>query len=297
MKRLLVVTLLAGTACAQTGSSAFANPAAAPPAPEIRPNPSSMTSMHGDHIIGLPDDLLPQPKGKVTLIGGTVSKLDRVRDQMTIDLFGGGRTHILFDARTRIYRDGTLASLGDLQNGSRVYVDTVLAGIDIFAQSIRVRTQDASGQSNGQVVSYDAGTGSLIVNDTMSPRQLRLHVLPTTVMSRDGHAASVSDLLPGTLVALTFLPATNGPPAARNISILAVPGNTFVFVGRVVQLDLHLGLVVVAGHDQKSYEITFDPRLTGVPDNLREGANVEVVTRFDGGRYMASNIKVDANPN
>ena len=62
---------------------------------------------------------------------------------MTLSLFGGGRTRIRFDARTHIYRDGMVAALGDLQNGSRVYVDTVLAGVDIFAENIRVRARAA----------------------------------------------------------------------------------------------------------------------------------------------------------
>lgn len=246
---------------------------------------------------GLPD-LLAQPRGKATLIGGTVFKIDRVRDQMTLNLFGGGKTRILFDARTHIYRDGAEASLGDLKNGSRVYVDTVLAGVDIFAENIRVRTHDATGQSSGQIVSFDTHTGSLILSDAISPRQLTLQVSPATVVSRDGKTGSTNDLQAGSLVSITFLPNPSGQPTAHTISILAAPGNTFVFVGRIVHLDLHLGLLVVADpRDQKSYEITFNPTTAGVNEKLREGTTVEAVTQFDGGRYLASTIKVDSNPN
>jgi hypothetical protein len=295
MNRLLMLILLAGVAYAQTGSSAFSTTGRVSSAPEVQPAFPPMSSTP-DAMKALPE-LLPQPKGKATLIGGTVLKIDRVRDQMTLNVFGGGKMRILFDARTHIYRDGAVSSLRDLQNGSRVYVDTVLAGVDIFAQNIRVRTQDPTGQSSGQVVSYDPGAGYLVINDAISPRQLKLRTLPTTVVSRDGQAASPNDLRAGSLVSVAFLPNPGGQPTASVISILAAPGSTFVFVGRVVQLDLHLGLVVVIDpRDQKHYEISFDPRVTSVPDNLREGSTVEAITRFDGGRYMASAIKVDSNP-
>ncbi len=297
MNRLLLLGALAGTAWAQMGSSAFSAERRVSSAPEVPPNtPPVVVVSTANGTNSLPD-LLPQPKGKATLIGGTVFKIDRVRDQLTLNLFGGGRTRILFDARTHIYRDGAVASLGDLQDGSRVYVDTVLAGTDIFAKNIRVRTQDATGQSSGQVVSYDPRTGALVLNDAISPQQLRLHVSQSTAVSREGQTASTNDLLAGSLISVTFQPNPGGQTTARTISILAAPGNAFTFVGRVVQLDLHLGLaVVVDPRDQKHYEISFDPRVTAVPDNLREGVTVEAVTRFDGGRYLASTIKVDSNP-
>jgi hypothetical protein len=295
MNRLLILTLLAGTASAQTGSSAFSTTGRVSSAPEVQPAFSATTSTPVDGGKAW-SDLLPQPKGKATLVGGTLLKVDRVRDQMTLNLFGGGRMRILFDARTHIYRDGAPSSLEDLRNGSRVYVDTQLAGVDIFAENIRVRTQDAIGQSSGQVVSYDPRSGLLIVNDAISPRQLKVRTLSTTVVSRGDKTASVNDLQAGSLVSIEFLANTGGEPSASAISILAAPGSTFVFVGRVVQLDLHLGLVVVVDpRDQKHYEISFAPH-TGVPDNLREGSTVEAVTRFDGGRYVASAIKVDSNP-
>jgi hypothetical protein len=297
MNRLLVLVFLAGMACAQTSSSAFSTDARVPSPLEVLPTASPSTSPVGDGMKGLAD-LLPSPKGPATLIGGTILRVDKVRDAMTVKLFGGGSTRVLFDARTHVYRDGAAASLGDQQTGARVYVDTVLAGVDVFAQSIRVRTKDATGGSSGQVVSYDARAGALVLNDAISPRQLRLRILPSTAISREGRAVSANELQAGTLVSATFIPDGSGQPVARAISILAAPGNSFVFVGRVVHLDLHLGLVVVVDpRDQKYYEIRFDPSTIGINDSLREGATVEAVTRFDGGRYLASAIKVDSNPN
>jgi hypothetical protein len=296
MNRLLMLVLMAGTAWAQTGLSAFSTEGHVSSAPELQPV-TPATSTGKDTSNGLPD-LLPQPKGKATLIGGTILKVDRVRDQMTLNVFGGGKTKILFDTRTHIYRDGVLTSAADLQNGARVYVDTVLAGVDIFAQTIRLRTQYAAGQGSGQVASYDARAGVLVLNDTISPRQLKLRILPTTEVSREGQTASAGDLREGTLVSVTFLSDGNREPAAHTIAILAAPGNTYVFVGRVIHLDLHLGLVVMVDpRDQKTYEISFDPNFTGISDNLREGATVEATTRFDGAHYTASAIKIDSKPN
>src|ERR1035441_9356104 len=59
-------------------------------------------------------DLPPVPRAKATLIGGTVERLDRVRDQLTVRVFGGSRMNILFDPRTRVYRGGAEATLADL---------------------------------------------------------------------------------------------------------------------------------------------------------------------------------------
>ncbi|MFZ0284790.1 MAG: hypothetical protein WAL32_06125 [Terriglobales bacterium] len=292
MNRLLILILLAGTAFAQLGASAFSTDPHTPSSPIDPPSAPAATFTRGS-LNGLPD-LLPQPRGKATLMGGTVLKIDRVRDEMTLHLFGGGKTRILFDARTHVYRDGSAAPLADLQNGSRVYVDTVLAGVDIFAQNIRLRTEDATAQSSAQVVTYDPRSGILVLNDTMSPRQLKLRVWPTTEILREGKTVSPGNLVAGELVSVTFLPNTSGKPAARTITILAAPGSKFVFVGRVVHLDLHLGLLVVVDpRNQKYYEITFDPNVVGVSDRLREGATVEAVTRFDGGRYLASAITVN----
>ena len=48
-------------------------------------------------------DLPPVPRAKATLIGGTVERLDRVRERVTVRVFGGGRMSVLYDPRTRVY--------------------------------------------------------------------------------------------------------------------------------------------------------------------------------------------------
>src|SRR5579859_5951279 len=68
-----------------------------------------------------PASLLPDlptlPKAKATLVGGTVAKMDRVRDQLTVQVLGGGKMKVAFDTRTQIFHDGTEAAASDLHTG------------------------------------------------------------------------------------------------------------------------------------------------------------------------------------
>ena len=296
MKRLLAVVLLEGIACAQAATPPALSANERVPPSALTPGSPAVTANNPDAARGLPD-LLAKPEGRPTLVGGTIFKVDQLRDEMTIKTFGGGSTRVVFDPRTKFYRDGATASAKDLKNGDRVYVDTMLAGKAIFAKNIRVITQ-AAGQSVGQVVRYDARRGELVLNDSISPNNVKIRLLPTTtVVAQDKSTMSANQLVPGTLVSIAFLPIEGGHAVARQISVVATPGNSFVFVGRVAHLDLHLGLLVVVDpRDQRSYEIRFDPRVIGVSDDLREGVTVEATTRFNGSRYVASAIRVQGNP-
>ena len=286
---LLGVLLLFGTLTwAQAAPSSFSANTTPVPAVGIKAADPGST----ERIKQLPD-LLPHPAGKPTLMGGTIVKVDRVRDEIVIGIFGGGKTRVLFDNRTHVYRDGTASSASALRDGDRVYVDTMLAGKDIFAKNVRVTTQVAMGQSAGQVVQYDSRRSELVLKDAISPQELRVRMLPGTVISQGDRTLSANDLLSGTLVAVTFQPGGSDLPVARQVSILAAPGSAFAFVGRVLHLDLHLGLLVVQDpRDQKSYEVAFDPRVIGVSDNLQEGSSVQITAAFDGARYVANSIKV-----
>lgn len=295
MNRLLMLVLLGGMAWGQAVQSSFSERSTA-----STPAPEANTTVEGGspavRLLPFPD-LLPQPRGKLTLIGGTISKVDRVRDEITLKVFGGGTLRIEFDSRTHINNDGGVANASNLTAGQRAYLDTTLAGTAIFAKNIHVVAQAASGQTTGQVISFDARTGELVLSDAISPRSVKLRIERTTIISREGKTASSGDLLSGTLISVAFLPNDSGPPVARQVSILAAPGNTFVFVGRVSHLDIHLGLVVLVDpRDQKSYEIDFDPNAIPVSEDLREGATVEATTAFDGRRYVASAITVESRP-
>ncbi len=242
-------------------------------------------------------DLLPQPRGQTTLVGGTVRLLDHVRDQVTVRVFGGRDMVVLFDDRTHFFRDGLAASPGDLQIGARVYLDTAMAGSGIFARSVRILTQSANGQSNGQLQSYDAASGDLVLRDMLAPEPANFRLAPDATVLRDGKPASPADLRPGSLVSLKFRPSVKGPGVVREVTILAGPGETFTFAGRISHLDLHLGLLVLVDpQNSKSYDIHFDPQMSGVEDRLHEGGDVTVTTTFDGTQYTANSIVVNATP-
>jgi hypothetical protein len=291
MRPLAALLLLAGLALAQ-------GPPGSPSMAVIGPNKDTAVAtappLDSDRIWL---DLLPQARGQSTLVGGTIRSLDHVRDKFTVRVFGGRDIAILFDDRTHVYRDGLAATPRDLQSGQRVYVDTAMAGSDIFARNVRILTQSANGQSSGQLQSYDAGSGELVLRDVLASEPAKFRLAPNAIVLRDGHAASTADLHSGSLVSLKFGPAATGPALIQEISILAEPGGTFVFVGRVSYLDLHTGLLVLIDpRDSKSYDIHFDPAMSGIQERLHEGGNVTVTTNFDGTHYKASSIEVNAPP-
>ena len=245
-----------------------------------------------------PSDLLPEipppPKGKMTLMGGTVRKLDRVRDQVVVRIYGGKDVKALFDERTRIYRDGEKATYKELSEGAHVYLDTVLDGSKLFARNIFVQSKASAGESQGQVVRYDGNKGELWLRDRLSSSVLRMQVSPNVEVSEAGRSLRAADLQPGTLVALDFSPDGSGHSVVRKVSVLATPGSSFTFAGRVSHLDMHSGLIVLVDpRDRKNYEVSFDPKVIKPGPELREGADVTATTSFDGRRYVASDIRVE----
>jgi hypothetical protein len=290
MCRFLCLLFLGGLAYAQLASSSA-------PSAAIEPNSRAVSTNNSDDVASLLPDLPPMPKGKASLLGGTVRNLDRVRDRIVLHVFGGHNMVLLFDGRTRVYRDGAIASVDSLASGERVSVDTVLDGKDVFARNIRILTHSPDGQSSGQVLNYDASRQELSLRDALSPEPIKLHMTASTVVLRGDHAASLSDLRPGALVAVKFVPSSDGRDIAHEVSILALPGAEFGFAGRVATLDLSAGLLVVVDpRDKKSYEIRFDPTNVRVVGDLQEGVDVTVTASFDGIRYTAETIAVNRTP-
>jgi hypothetical protein len=243
-------------------------------------------------------DLLAMPRGKSTVIGGMISGVDPVRDQLTLKVFGGGKPmKILFDERTQVYRDGVKTSLGDLRANDHASVETMLDGTTVFARSIHMLSRSPEGECQGQVVSYEAGTGELTVSESLSPELIKLRVPAGTAIVREGQAASapgssgVSDLVKGTLISATFSSDNKGQGIANRIAILATPGSEVSFTGTVTFLDLRSNQFAVADNDQ-SYKIVFDPAVFPATRNLHEGANVKVTAEFDGTRYVARAITI-----
>jgi len=296
--RLAVMTLFSGLAWAQVSSSmAPINPAAE----NIGTN-NSMSAAQGADITVDPNSLLPNPplmpKGKATLIGGTISNLDRVRDQITVRPFGGHDMKILFDGRTQILLDGNKATSVDIKPGSKVYVDTVLDGATIFAKNIRVVSKGAFGQSRGQIVDFDRSRSEMTLNDGLNPQSFKVKIMPGTKVIADGHETSTNALRTGTLVAIEFSPAEGGAVSAQQISILAQPGTTFTFIGKVMFLDLQKGMMsIIDPRDKKNYDVYFNPSSVRINGDLQLDSDVTVNAAFDGTRYATSAIVVNNSSN
>ncbi|MBV9623802.1 MAG: hypothetical protein JOZ14_07485 [Acidobacteria bacterium] len=282
--RLLAVLVVSGWATAQTAAPVLRQSASLSPGAAIVAGSPSDTR-----------DLMPEvpgmPKGSISLVGGTIRTLDRVRDQITLQVVGGGKAVVLFDPRTHVYRNGVAATLHDLQTGQRINIDTMLDGKDVFARNIRIVTATSMGQSSGQIVAHEPGSADLTVRDALSPEPLKLSLDSTSVVKRDGRQVSAEELVPGALVSTDFRPDGQGRIVVRQIAILAIPGSTFFFVGQVAHLDLSRGLLVVVDpRDQRNYDIHCDPSLLRAHPELHEGVQVSVRTTFDGTQYAASGI-------
>jgi hypothetical protein len=239
-------------------------------------------------------DLKPVPGAKATLVGGTIERLDRVRDQVTVQVFGGGRMNALFDPRTRVFLAGKEATLADLKVGERVYLETMLDDGTVFARAIRLKATAAAGESQGIVLKYRIDRGELTLRDAISPSPVHVRINSSTKFMQGDRAVAASVLTAGSLVSVTFNSEGNGRDIARQISILALPGTRYTFAGQVVHIDLRTGLLVLnSSIDHKTYEIYLDP---SVPpdDNLHPGSNVTVVTSFEGSRYVARILTIDS---
>ena len=297
LMRLVVMTLLSGLACAQVSSSM----APVNPTSSIGTEGTSMSAQGGDITID-PNSLLPNvpavPKGKATLVGGTISSLDRVRDLVVIKPFGGHDMKILFDGRTQIWRDGAKASGLDLKIGEKAYVDTILDGTTIFAKNIRVVSKGAFGESRGQIVEFDRSRSEVTLNDNLAANTFKVKIGPGTKIINGGKETSTNTLVAGTLVAVEFSPTADGVAAARQITVLAQPGTSFTFFGKVMYLDMHKGqLAIVDPRDKKNYDVYFNPSTVRINGDLQLDSEVTVNAAFDGSRYSTSAIMVNNSSN
>lgn len=294
MSRILAVMVIfgfmSGAVVAQTSPEVSTSQSAQTPGTASAEPPARATSSY-DPLLDLP----PVPGKNVSLVGGTVVRVDPIRDHVLVRPFGGKTMPLAYDVRTQFYRDGVASSSQNLQPGDRVYADTVLDGTRIFAKAIRVQTATSAGDGHGQVISYDDSTQTLILRDELSSRPVAFHVAQDTAIRRDNQNGTTADLQPGTLVAIQFVAAGNKDRASE-ISILAMPGSDFVFSGPVTHLDLSSHLLAVANRsDSKLYDIAFEPALFDL-SQLHEGSDVTVTAKFDGTHYAASAITVNQPP-
>ena len=239
-------------------------------------------------------DVHPLPKSKVTLVGGTVHKIDQIRNRMTVATFGGGSMKFIFDERTHIYRDGVETTQLDIKKGDRVYVDSQLDGPKIFARNVRVVTQLTPADADGQLLSYNQRDGVISMRDRLSSQAIRFGVNGgTKILKENDQPGSAADLQPGALVSVEFAPDQSNRGVAQKIKVLAVPGAAFRFAGAITHLDVKTSSMAIENtSDGKNYEIGFDRADVTGRDDLAVGAEVNVIAVFQGDRYLAREITV-----
>jgi hypothetical protein len=223
-----------------------------------------------------------------------VSKIDPINDRLELRDFGGGKTYIHFDLRTRILRNGTPAAVKDIQPGSRVYADTMLKGDQVFAKTIRLETSADQGDARGQVVAIDTERGILKLREEVAPEPFQFRLTAQTTVTINGRRANSSEVLPGALVAVNFTGGGTGS-IAREVRVLANPGENFTFVGKITFLDLRLKRFAVANQtDGETYDISVNQLAPSQTRALRVGSDAVVKAVFNGKTYEAQNIEVSA---
>jgi hypothetical protein len=244
--------------------------------------------------------LPPAPRGKSTILGGEIVKVDPVRDELTLKIAGQRQTKILFDSRTQVFRDGVKMSLHEIAPTDHASVQTLLDGTDVYALSIHVLSRSPEGEYQGRVIRWNPDARELTVNSTMSRELINLIVPVNTPVIRVGQPVPQSsepglfNLVRNTMVSVQFVPVAKGHAVASQITVLASPGSVFVFSGELSALDIHAGmLVLIDPRDQASYQISFDSAHVPASYNLHLEDHVTVTAKYDGTRYVASSIAAD----
>jgi hypothetical protein len=272
MARLLwVIVFVTGCALAQSGSPADSSDAAMHKAPAAA------------------DDLFPsrRPNGKIGLVRGVLERIDPIYDQLVIHIFGGGDVRVGFDLHTKFVPAKADLLLPSIPAGSVVSADTVIDDGKLLALSVNTDTP-AQAELSGQVVKFDATRSRLTLRDPISPGSVSVRITPGTNVVDRGQAGSPQALSPGTLVRVWFIA---GQDAATQVEILARPGNTFTFEGRILAIDLRLRVLSLSNDsDQSLRELAFGQLDGSDLSLLREGNQVVIQAEFDGERYNVRTI-------
>ena len=237
----------------------------------------------------------PLPKTTTTLLGGTISGVDRMRNKLSIKIFGGNTWTVNFDERTHIFHNGAETTQLALKKGERVYVDTQLDNNqhDIFARNIRVGVVTLPADADGQIVDVDFRHREVMLRDVINSVPVRFGVNDETRISNGQNPVTLEEVQPGALVHVRFAPENPNRGLAREIDILARPGANFTFAGRVTFLDVHRGIMAVQNlSDDKNYEIRFTSTGTVDRASLNVGIEVRVVATFEGSRYTAQSVVI-----
>ncbi|HET9836645.1 MAG TPA: DUF5666 domain-containing protein [Candidatus Angelobacter sp.] len=271
-----------------------------PPAPPAAPRTEILDSSATSGALATDGhdpilDAAPVPRTTTSLVGGTISSVDRMRNRLKVKVFGGNTWTVNFDERTHIFHNGAETTQLALKKGERVYVDTQLDNNrhDIFARNIRVGVAPLPADADGQIIEVDTKHSELTLRDTINSVPVHFAVDQETRISSGQTPAAFKDVKPGTLVHVRFAADRPNRGMAREINILAAPGSAFTFMGKITYLDLHRGLLAIqnAG-DDKNYEIHFSPSRTEAAPRLGVGTEVRLVATFDGREYKAQSVNI-----
>ncbi|MBA3913584.1 MAG: hypothetical protein H0X25_06955 [Acidobacteriales bacterium] len=282
---LLLLVLLAGFASAQTETL--------PPSPDQVPLPGENTpTKKADTELGPTVQLPTLTDPNVTLLGGLITKLDPVRDQFTLRAFAGKRMVIAYDVRTRFFLDGNPGSERDLKAGQRVHIDTTLDSKDrVFVKTVWIQSPSVAGVGRGQVVNYSPSDQVLLVRDELSSQPMRFKLGPNAVVKVGDKTGSANDLASGSLVTMTFGPQQGSLGTLNEVSILAKPGQQFVFFGRITYIDLaRRRFAVTNNSDHKNYDLDAHTLPDNILPALHEGSEVTVNATFTGKQYVADRV-------
>lgn len=238
----------------------------------------------------------PLPKTKPTLIGGTAARVDHIRNQLTIQPFGGGqKIKVFVDERSHIYRNGEETTVLGIRKGDRVYVDTMLDGSRVFAKNVRVETQTGVAEVRGQVTAVNREKGTVTVRDELSSQPVTFAVGSGTQYSALKGTASGTDLQPGSMVDVQFALGKDKHDVAKEVTLLAKPGDTYVFAGVVTNIDLRNNMLALENRsDDQTYELHFEPSAVDDKSKLKVGAEVTAHAVFNGKQYNANDLELQA---
>jgi len=259
----------------------------------------------------LPENLVPSsaspvrsnlpaaPSGRSTVMGGEIEKVDGVRDQLRLKVPGGHTVTVLFDERTQAYQNGKKISVLSLHPEDHASIETVLDGTAIFALRIHLLSDLPDGHLRGQVVRYDPIAGELKMRVDQSNQAVTVRAATGTPIQRVGQVSFTqqpggpADLVAGSVVDVTFKSGKAGPGIATSVNVLAVPGSEFMIRGSLSFLDLRAGRMTIAESPDHSIDVSFDASHFPVSHELHEGLTLRLATRFDGSRYVATQIAVE----
>ncbi len=151
---------------------------------------------------------------------------------------------------TQLVPENTQQRFTTIPAGSVVSIDTVIDGGKLFALSVRTGSSDNASELNGQIVRYDAYKSRLTLRDPISPQEsISLRITPSTMVVNQGQPASPQALSPETLVRVLLSPSKH---VADRVEILAAPGTSFSFSGRIVSVDLRSRVLALSNDSDQS---------------------------------------------